>query len=338
MSKKRILLLATGGTIASKQTSAGLAPQLTAEDLLSYIPSVHEICQVTVEQVFDLDSTNMTPQHWLLLVERIRQQYEQFDGFVIAHGTDTLAYTAAALSYLIQDSAKPIVLTGAQKAIDRDSTDAKINLLDSFTWACSPGAFGVSIVFDGKVIAGTRAKKLRSKSYNAFSSINFPQLAMIRDGCIYQYISRPKPTQPVHFFDKLERNVGVLKLIPGTGVDLLEWAFSNYRCIILESFGVGGIPQTLVERFYELRRSHPDVLVIMTTQVTEEGSDMDVYEVGHLAKREGNILESYDMTLESVVAKAMWLLGNFSLSQEEQMRLFYRPVDFDTVMSLTESL
>ncbi|MDD7267892.1 MAG: asparaginase [Lachnospiraceae bacterium] len=330
--KKEILLLATGGTIASKQTSAGLAPQLTAGDLLSYIPSVHEICQVTVEQVFDLDSTNMTPAHWLTLAGRIRERYDRFDGFVITHGTDTLAYTAAALSYLIQDSAKPIVLTGAQKSIDYDRTDAKTNLLDSFLWVSAPQTAGVSIIFDGKVIAGTRAKKLRSKSFNAFSSINFPQLATIRDGRIYHYIKRSAGERPVRFYDRLEESVCVLKLIPGMKADILEKVFAAYRCIILESFGVGGIPATLSGRFYELCREQPQVLVIMTTQVTEEGSDMGLYEVGHLAKQEGQVLESFDMTLESVVAKAMWILGNFSLSREEQASLFYQAVDFDTIM------
>ena len=110
------------------------------------------------------------------MAEAIENQYERYDGFVIAHGTDTMAYTAAALSYLIQNNRRPIVITGAQKPINMDVTDAKTNLLDSFIYAADDDSQGVNIVFDGKVIVGTRAKKERAKSYNAFSSINFPLL------------------------------------------------------------------------------------------------------------------------------------------------------------------
>lgn len=172
--KKRILLLATGGTIASRKSDNGLKPQITPEELIEYIPQVKEICDVEAVQLLNLDSTNMEPSHWKLMVHAIREHYDDFDGFVIAHGTDTMAYTAAALSYMVQNTKKPIVITGAQKPIDLEITDAKSNLIDSFLYAADDRSQGVQIVFDGKVIAGTRAKKVRSKSYNAFSSIDYP--------------------------------------------------------------------------------------------------------------------------------------------------------------------
>ena len=129
---KKILMLGTGGTIASRQTKDGLAPGLTPEDILSYIPAVENVCEVQTKQVCNLDSTNVTPEHWKMMVKAVEDNYAYYDGFVICHGTDTLAYTAAALSYMIQNSAKPIVVTGAQKPINMDVTDAKTNLLDSF--------------------------------------------------------------------------------------------------------------------------------------------------------------------------------------------------------------
>lgn len=129
---KKILMIGTGGTIASKQTEYGLAPGLSPEDILTYISAVAKICEVESIQVCNLDSTNVTPDHWKLLVKTIEENYNEYDGFVICHGTDTLAYTAAALSYMIQNSRKPIVVTGAQKPIEMDVTDAKTNLLDSF--------------------------------------------------------------------------------------------------------------------------------------------------------------------------------------------------------------
>ena len=156
---KKILMIGTGGTIASKQTEYGLAPGLAPEDILTYIPAVAKICEVESIQVCNLDSTNVTPDHWKLLVKTIEENYNEYDGFVICHGTDTLAYTAAALSYMIQNSRKPIVVTGAQKPIEMDVTDAKTNLLDSFIYASDNDSQDVNIVFDGKVIVGTRESK-----------------------------------------------------------------------------------------------------------------------------------------------------------------------------------
>ena len=132
---KKILLIGTGGTIASDVTDSGLAPELTTEQLLSHIPGISDICGVDCLQLLNLDSTNMTPAHWLEIAACIRERYGRYDGFVITHGTDTMAYTAAALSYLIQASPKPIVLTGAQKPIGFDSTDSKDNLTDAFRCA-----------------------------------------------------------------------------------------------------------------------------------------------------------------------------------------------------------
>lgn len=139
---KKILFIATGGTIASKKTENGLTPQITPEELLSYIPEVEGLCEITAVNPFNLDSSNVVPENWSTLVKVVKEHYEDYDGFVIAHGTDTMAYTAAALSYMIQNSEKPIVITGAQRPINLDITDAKTNLSDSFYYACddaSPG-------------------------------------------------------------------------------------------------------------------------------------------------------------------------------------------------------
>ena len=185
---KKILLIATGGTIASKYTSEGLCPQISSEELLSYVPTARDFCEIDAVQPFNLDSTNINASQWLALASLIQKKYEYYDGFVICHGTDTMAYTAAALSYLIQNNRKPVVITGAQKPIDLPITDARANLLDSLRFAAHDRAHGVNIVFGGEVIAGTRAKKERSKSFNAFSSINFPQIAIIQDSRIIFYI------------------------------------------------------------------------------------------------------------------------------------------------------
>ena len=209
---KKILFIATGGTIASRRSDSGLKPQITPQELLEYIPQVKDICQIEAIQLLNLDSSNMEPKHWKLIVHTIREQYEAYDGFVIAHGTDTMAYTAAALSYMVQNSKKPIVITGAQKPIDLEITDAKSNLLDSFLYASDAASQGVSIIFDGKVIAGTRAKKVRSKSYNAFSSIDYPYLAVIQDLNIMRYIPMIPYEEEVRFYEKLDENIYLMKL------------------------------------------------------------------------------------------------------------------------------
>lgn len=329
--KKKILLIATGGTIASKKSDSGLKPQITPEELLCYIPKVEEFCDVDVKQILNIDSSNMEPKHWKLMVHAIRENYENYDGFVIAHGTDTMAYTAAALSYMIQNSKKPVVITGAQKPIDMEITDAKSNLKDSFLYASDEKSQGVQLVFDGKVIAGTRAKKVRSKSYNAFSSIDYPCLAMIQDMNIMRYIPMLPFEEEVRFYEELDENIYLMKLIPGIKPAILKSIFENYDCIVVESFGVGGIPQSIAEDFYQLCQEHPEKLVVMATQVAHEGSDMTVYEVGHDMKKHCRFLESYDMTLESVIAKIMWMLGNKEIDRAAIEDTFYKNINYDVI-------
>lgn len=321
---KRILLISTGGTIASLKTDSGLAPGLSAEELLLHVPDVHSLCEAGAVQALNLDSTNIAPEHWLLLAKLIEEQYEAYDGFVICHGTDTLAYTAAALSYLIRGTRKPIVLTGAQKPIDQEDTDARKNLLDSFRYACS-GDSGVCIVFGGHVIAGTRARKARTKSYNAFTSINFPDLADVRDRKIVRFIPCVETGKPV-FTHCLNTRVALLKLIPGLPATAFSAVGGSCDGLIIESYGVGGIPDVYLDALDQLVQAGKTI--VMATQVPQEGSDLSVYQVGHRIKERYQLLEPYDMTLESTVTKLMWVLGQSS-GREEIRRLFYTPVNYD---------
>jgi len=332
---KRILLIATGGTIASGYTEEGLAPRIAAEDLLRYVEGYQAFCQVDVVQPFSLDSTNVYQKHWLELAELIEAHYDEYDGFVICHGTDTMAFTAAALSYLIQNSLKPVVITGSQKPIDLAVTDARTNLLDSLLFASESRAHGVSIVFGGNVIAGTRAKKERSKSYNAFSSINYPSVAVIRDSRVVFYIDdKDRVEEPVRFYHELNRRVLLLKLVPGMDGSVLHWLFPYYDSVIIEAFGVGGFPEYGETPFFaEIRRwTGAGKIVMMATQVTHEGSDMEVYQVGRVVKENFNLMEAYDMTLEATVTKMMWVLGQ-TAEEEEFRRLFYRTVNHDILLT-----
>ena len=325
---KNILMIGTGGTIASEMTPEGLTPELNTRQLLDFIPDIGKLCRVDCIQLYNLDSTNICPENWLGVVDTLRKNYDAYDGFVISHGTDTMAYTAAALSYLIQGSPKPIILTGAQKPIWFDGTDSKRNLTDAFLYACR-GCGGVQIVFNGKVILGTRARKTFSKSFQAFSSVNYPDLAVLQDERLLQYIRTESLPRPI-FYDTLCQNVGLLKLIPGTKRELVEFMVERYDGIVIESFGVGGLPDYPGQEFYPVVRQAVERgrIVVMTTQVPNEGSDLSVYHVGGHLKSTLRLLEAFDMTTEAAVCKLMWILGQ-TKEFERVRELFNRPVAWD---------
>ena len=321
---KNLLLICTGGTIASTRTEGGLAPGLSPEELLRRVPDARAFCHIDAVQPMNLDSTNIDPSHWLALSALIEENYGRYDGFVICHGTDTLAYSGAALSYLIQGARKPIVLTGAQRPIDREDTDARQNLLDSLRYA-SAGDSGVCIVFGGHVIAGTRARKTRTKSYNAFSSINFPDIAELRDHRVVRFIPCGESGAPL-FAHALNTRVMLLKLIPGLPADSFAAASAQCDGLIIESYGVGGIPDAYLPQLEALAQAGKTI--VLATQVPQEGSDLSVYQVGHRVKERYQLLEPYDMTLESTVTKLMWVLGQ-TREPREVRRLFYTPVNHD---------
>lgn len=328
---KKILLIATGGTIASKPTASGLAPMITSEEILEFVPDVAKICQVDAVQIMNIDSTNMNGEHWIQIAKAVQKNYDSYDGFVISHGTDTMAYTAAALSYMIQNSAKPIVLTGSQKSIFLEDTDARMNLINAFYYAADDGSHGVHLVFDGKVIVGTRARKTRTKSYNAFSSIDYPEVAVIRDGRLIRYITEDIK-EDVRFYTSIDPRIFVLKLIPGMDAAIFSWLMEKYDALVIESFGVGGIPCLEDESFLGAIEKWMDSgkVIVMTTQVPHEGSDMEVYQVGYRVKAEYEVMEAYDMTLEAIVTKLMWILGQ-TREPEQIRKMFYTPVSRDII-------
>ena len=327
--KKKILWIGTGGTIASMQESDGLSPSMRTEDLLTFVPDLQSRYEIVCSEVCRIDSTNMTPAEWIRIAETIQAQYDAFDGFVITHGTDTLAYTASALSYMIQDSPKPIVLTGAQKPAGFGSSDTFLNLTDSFTYASSEQACGVRIVFNGIVIEGTRARKTRTRSYHAFSSVNYPVVARIQDQNVLTYIEKKSGMSP-RFYTVLDPRVVLIKLTPGQDASLLNFALEHNDGVIIESFGLGGLPGDPAKGFYRVIEDaiNRGKVIVLTTQVPNEGSSIGTYRVGYHYKNDLNILEAYDMTSESATCKLMWILGQ--TREPEQVReMFLKKVAND---------
>ncbi|RHF38375.1 asparaginase [Collinsella intestinalis] len=351
---KHILLIATGGTIASAEDGNGLSPALTGEELARSVPEIEGVCELDIVQPMNIDSTNMRPADWLRIAEVIRENYDAHDGFVVLHGTDTMSYTAAALSYLIQDSPKPIVLTGSQQPMGNPFTDAKINLYQSLVYAASDRSRDVSIVFGGYAIAGTRARKQRTMSFNAFNSINYPVLAYLRQDKIIRSgsvavsagLAEGDCTESAaagdvggnaaapRFYTELNSRVCALKLTPGLTPDIFRLLKPDYDAVILETFGMGGVPErgadgaSYQEAIFDWVDSGRTV--VMTTQVPEEGLDLGVYEVGRAYAEHPGILKGGDMTTEALVAKTMWALGQ-TRDADELQRLFYRPINHDRV-------
>lgn len=323
---KKLLFIGTGGTIASETESGALSPRLDARQLLSSVPGIADICHVDAVQLFTLDSTNMTPAHWLMIAREIRRSYGDYDGFVIAHGTDTMAYTASALSYLLQGCRKSVILTGAQRPIGFDTTDSRQNLSDSFLCAASGLFSGVLVVFGGQVLLGTRARKVRTKSFYAFSSVNYPPVATVLNGRITRYFAPPQG--PERFYDRLDASVGLLKLTPGLDSEVLGFMLSRYNALVIEAFGVGGLPDYDSGFRREIAAATAaGKPVVLTTQVPSEGTDMSVYTVGSSLSSLG-VMESLDMTSEACLTKLMWLLP-LTEDLEERRRLFFTPVDND---------
>lgn len=335
---KRILLVATGGTIASAEEGTGLTPALTGEQLAAVVPGLGALCDFDVVQLMNIDSTNMRPAEWIRLASEIAGAYDDYDGFVVLHGTDTMAYTAAALSYLVQGD-KPIALTGSQLPMGDPFTDGRLNVWQAFRFAVDDRARGVCVVFAGKVIAGTRARKQRTTSFDAFESVNLPLVARFRgenlvmapcfDGGFEASGARSAADAGApRFFDALDDRVCAVKLTPGMNPALITALKPDFDAIVLEAFGIGGIPEGDAYREAVFDWVDSGRTLVITTQVPEEGLDLGVYEVGRSYAEHPGILKGADMTPEALLAKTMWILGRTD-DPARVAELFYAPVNFD---------
>lgn len=307
---KKILLIGTGGTISCLQTKNGLSPAMTAEELLG---ALNINAHVETEELFKLDGTNMIPRHWEQLASHIRTRYGEFDGFVITHGTDTMAYGAAALSCLIQNSEKPIIFTGSMLDMGKPDSDAADNLADAIGYAGSENTFGVKVVFGGWIYEGTSVSKIDSASLNPFSDINgdntdslqYWEARSVKDG----YVGKTK------FYDRLSDNVFCVKLIPGQSLCVPN----GIKALILESYGTGGVPDYLFDNVKALANS--GVYIIIGTQCAYGGTTLEKYEVGRRAVNAFPVIETGEYTVEYSIARAQWAL-EYSDNFEDFKKLF----------------
>ena len=311
--RPKITLLATGGTIASMRSSNGLIPAMHGEEILRLSPRLSEVADITAHDVFTLDSSNIQPEEWQILAKAVRKAAQEADGVVITHGTDTMAYTASALSFMLQGLNKPVVLTGSQLPLQYPFSDAPINLEEAFSVA-SHAAPGVYISFHHKVIYGTRAVKMRTLSYDAFDSINAPPVGFFDADGLHMSPQRPisPPSLPLATMADIDPRVFLLKLMPGTDPEIFDHLIdAGYQGLVMEAFGLGGlhyIRRNLVDSLQRL--SKEGILTLVTTQCVYEKADFSIYEVGHDVLDSRNIHGAHDMTTEAAVTKLMWVLGD----------------------------
>ena len=310
---KRIMLLATGGTIACTNGNHGLEPTLHGRNLLEAIQAELP-CAVDAQDVFLMDSSNMQPEEWSALARAVDGALQSYDGVVITHGTDTMAYTAAALSFMLAGVGKPVILTGSQLPLAHPLTDGRLNLLRAIH-AAMADISGVYVCFDNQLISGVRCVKTHTSSMNAFSSVNEPPAGYFDVEGLH--IDHPQPylplEQPYRLRDGIDPRVFLLKLVPGTSPDVLRFVkTAGYRGLLIEAFGLGGlhyIRRNLVETLGQLVDS--GIYVVVVSQCLYEKANLNVYEVGHGLVRDC-ILSGRDMTTEAAVCKMMW-----ALAQEE---------------------
>lgn len=326
---EKYLVITTGGTIASAVTEKGLAPKMSPEELVTYFKPSPEI-ELDVKPLMAKDSTNMQPEDWLLIAETIKAEEENYDGFIVTHGTDTMAYTAAALSYLLYRFTKPVVMTGSQIPLGMQYTDAESNLQDALLFISDTDLTGVFIVFNGLAMVGTRAVKTKTQSYDAFESINYPYVARIMHGKI-NHMYQPKPESlnlPARNKLVLDPNIFMLKAFPGMTVDIFDYLLEHAHAVIIESFGNGGLPferRNLLPGIQKL--TDAGIPVVITTQILEEGQDIALYEVGQRVVEAGGITAG-DMNTEAIVAKLMWLLA-YTQDMAEITHLLQTPMAHD---------
>lgn len=321
MDKSKILLIYTGGTIGMvKDYSSGALRAFDFNQLLKSIPELNQLdCQIeTLSFEKPIDSSDMNPSHWIEIAEIISSNYEKHDGFVVLHGSDTMSYTASALSFLLENLSKPVILTGSQLPIGDLRTDAKENLITSIQIAALKKRGGavvreVGLYFEYKLYRGNRTTKINAEQFQAFASLNYPHLieSGVHLNIFDEYLWRPQRNRKFKAHLKMDRNVAILKLFPGLNEKVLSSILktSGLKVVILETYGSGNAP---TEEWFlvGLKKAIKDgIHIINVTQCSGGGVSMGQYDTSTQLKKL-QVISGKDITTEAAVAKAMYLLGS----------------------------
>lgn len=323
---KKIQLILTGGTFGMvTDNNQPFKVSKIEHQLLDSIPELKQIAEISTISLFNIDSSDVQPKHWVKLAEQIEQNYHHFDGFVVVHGTDTMAFTATALSFMLTDIKKPVIFTGSQRPLSEIRSDARLNLINSVQLA-TYDIPEVSICFNNKLFRGNRSKKMSLSNFDAFNSPNFLPLADI--GTKIELSSKIHHAESMfQSANKFDTNVISFPIYPGVNPNgLMFLAESNLNGIILEAYGAGNVP-ILDYSFVPLIKTlnENNKIVAIKSQCPFGKVDLELYEGGNAALNAGAISCS-DMTREASVVKMMFLLGNFPTDKTAVKKHFCRSI------------
>ena len=305
----KLLVIGTGGTIASAKTERGYKAQLRIEEILEKA-GIKRRNGLIIDcwDLLNVDSTLIQPEDWIKIGNAVYESLPDYDGIVITHGTDTLAYTSSALSFILQNPNIPIVLTGSMLPITEPDSDAPGNLKTAIKFAME-GTPGIYVAFRNKIMLGTRVSKVHSLGLNAFQSINYPDIAYLKgDKIVFRHRIHPSSSELL-FDPTLDPEVVYVRLTPGLSPDVFLALEQTVNGIVLEGYGAGGIPyrgRDLLRAVSKVAARKP---VVMTTQAIYGGVDLTRYEVGRKALEAG-VIPAGDMTKEATLTKLMWALGH----------------------------
>lgn len=311
-------MITTGGTIACMPSENGLIPGISGNDIISLVPELKNICTIDTLELLNIDSSNISKKHYILILDTLEKNYDNYDGFVITHGTDTMAYSSSMLACAISSLSKPVVFTGSQLPLKAKATDAYRNLYDAFL-AASDNVYGVFLAFNGDIHYGDSVKKVYSENFTGFLSINNKTAGKSDNNkIIWNKLYKNHNIKPV-FNKNISEKVFVLKMVPSLKPDIIDVLINmGYKGIIIEGYGAGGVPTADCENNFipALQKAiENNVAVVCATQCLYDGVHLDKYPMGIISEKYGAI-SSKNMTLEKTLAKLMIGLGN-NMTMEE---------------------